>query len=143
MLTHLFRTGNFFVILNPYKMQNQKKTVVIINDFPKIIYEINSLLQEPNTDFVIDACDYPRPLALLSVAFPDMLILNLDLSKKSSAEYASAEIEANAEINRGMIIANTHIYYMSLCSTFQAEYCVSNTMDLEMLPGLIERQQLN
>ena len=124
-------------------MQNQKKTIVIINDFPKIIYEINPLLHQPNADFVLDACDYPKPLALLAVAFPDMLMLNLNLSKKSSADYAGSELQSNPEFNRAMITANAHVYYMSLCSTFKTDYFVSNQIDLELLPGLVERQQLN
>lgn len=124
-------------------MQNQKKSIVIINDFPKIIYEINPLLHQPGTDFVLDACDYPRPLALLAVAFPDMLMLNLNLSKKSSTDYASSELQSNPEISRAMITTNAHVYYMSLCSTFKTDYAVENHLDLELLPQLVERQQLN
>ncbi len=124
-------------------MQNQKKTIVIINNFPKIIYEINPLLHQQGADFVLDACDYPRPLALLAVAFPDMLMLNLNLSKKSSTDYASSELQVNSEINRAMITTNAQVYYMSLCSTFKTDYAVSNQIDLELLPQLVERQQLN
>ncbi len=124
-------------------MQNQKKTVVIINEFPKIIYEINPLLHQPNVDFVLDASDYPKPLALLTVAFPDILMLNLNLSKKTSSDVACSELQNNPEINRAMITTNAHVYYMSLCSTFKTDYSVSNQIDLELLPQVVERQQFN
>ncbi len=124
-------------------MQNQKKTIVVINDFPKIIYEINPLLYHTNVDFILDASDYPKPLTLMTVACPDMLLLNLNLSKKSSCDFVSLQLQSNPEINKAMITSSAHLYYMSLCSTFKSDYFVGKGIDMELVPWLIERQQLN
>lgn len=132
-----------FVTQNTYTMNNPKKTIAVINRFPEIIFEINPMLHQPNVDYILNASDYPKPLALLAVTFPDMLMLNIDLPRRSAISLMADDMTNNPDISRGMIISNAHVYYMSLCSTLNEEYRIGKGTNLELLPGIIEQQQMN
>jgi hypothetical protein len=134
---------HFFDIQNTYTMNNPKKTIAVINNFPEIVYEINPMLHQPNVDYILNASEYPKPLALLAVAFPDMVMLNIDLPLRSAITLMADDMAHNPDINRGMIISNSHVYYMSLCSTLNEEYMTGTGTNLELLPGIIEQQQKN
>jgi hypothetical protein len=124
-------------------MKNQKKLIVIINKFPKILYMITKTLRDENVDFILDASDYPQPVSLLRVAFPDHLLLNLKLHAKQAIELIGENLADSMDIKKGMITGNPKAYYMSLCSTFSSNYAIENYLDLELIPDAISKQQLN
>ena len=124
-------------------MKNQKKLMVIINKFPKILYMITKTLRDENVDFILDASDYPQPVSLLRVAFPDHLLLNVGLPAKQAIELIGENLGDSMDIKKGMITGNPQAYYMSLCSTFNSNYAIDKYLDLELIPEAISKQQLN
>ena len=124
-------------------MKNDKKLIEIINEFPTILYNIKTQLMKKSTDHILDASSYSRPISLLAVANPDLLLLNLDLPGTTAIEIVGTSMQENMAIKLGMITSNPRAYYMSLCSTFSADYLIENGLNLEMVPEAISRQQLN
>ena len=124
-------------------MKNQKKFIVIINKFPKILYMITKTLRDENVDFILDASSYPQPVSLLRIAFPDNLLLNLKLSSTQAIQLTGKNLSDSMEIRKGMITDNLKAYYMSLCSTFSSNYAIDKYLDLELIPDAISKQQLN
>jgi len=61
-------------------MNNQKKFIVIINEFPKVLNTITTMLRDEKVDFIFDASRYARPVSLLRVAQADNILLKLNLS---------------------------------------------------------------
>ena len=126
-------------------MKNQKKLIVIIDKFPKILYMITQTLRDEKVDFILDASGYTRPVPLLRIACPDNLVLNMGLSREQAIELASEYLQGadGSETRKGMITGNPRAYYMSLCGTLRSNYAVDQFLDLESVPGAIARQQLN
>ena len=124
-------------------MKNQKKLIVIINKFPKILYMITKTLRDENVDFILDASNYHQPVPLLRIACPDNLLLNLGLPAEQAIEITGKNMADGMEIKKGMITGNAKAYYMSLCSTFSSNYAIDKYLDLELIPDAISRQRLN
>ena len=103
-------------------MNNQKKFIVIINEFPKVLNTITTMLRDEKVDFILDASRYARPVSLLRVAQPDNVLLKLNLSSKQAIELTGKNLSENMEMKKGMITGNPHAYYMSLCSTLWTNY---------------------
>ena len=124
-------------------MNNQKKFIVIINEFPKVLNTIATMLKDEKVDFILDASRYARPVSLLRVAQPDNVLLKLNLSSKQAIELTGKNLSENMEMKKGMIVGNPHAYYMSLCSTFWTNYDIDHNLDIELIPEAISKQQLN
>jgi two-component SAPR family response regulator len=124
-------------------MKNQKAIIEIINEFPPILYTIKAMLDQENVDHILDASDYSEPLSLLTVADPDMLLLNVNLSGKVAIDLVCESMQDSPEINRGMITSNPGAYYISLCSTFGSEYCMNRSLGIGSMFQAVTMQQLN
>ncbi len=124
-------------------MNNQKKFIVIINEFPKVLNTITIMLRDEKVDFILDASRYARPVSLLRVAQPDNILLKLNLSSKQAIELTGKNLSENMEMKKGMIVGNPHAYYMSLCSTFWNKYNIDENLDIELIPQAVLKQQLN
>ena len=124
-------------------MNNQKKFIVIISEFPKVLNTITTMLKDDKVDFILDASRYSRPVSLLRVAQPDNVLLRLNLSSKQAIQLTGKNLSENMEMTKGMITGNPKAYYMSLCSTFWNNYDIEENLDLELIPEAISRQQLN
>ena len=90
---------DFLWVLNNYIMKNQKKLIVIINKFPKILYVITRALKQEDVDYILDASNYSQPVPLLTIAYPDELLLNLKLPCKEAIELIGREMQNSMEIN--------------------------------------------
>jgi len=124
-------------------MNNQKKFIVIINEFPKVLNTITTMLRDEKVDFILDASRYARPVSLLRVAQPDNILLKLNLSSKQAIELTGKSLSENLEMKKGMITGNRHAYYMSLCSTLWTNYDINQNLDIELIPEAVSKQQLN
>lgn len=124
-------------------MNNQKKFIVIINEFPKVLNTITTMLRDEKVDFILDASRYARPVSLLRVAQPDNILLKLNLSSKQAIELTGNSLSENIEMKKGMITGNPHTYYMSLCSTLWSNYDINQNLDIELIPEAVSKQQLN
>ncbi len=124
-------------------MKNQKKLIVIINEFPTILYMITRMLQNKDEDYILDASQFAQPVSLLTITQPDELLLNLKLPRKEALKLMEGDMQDNLEINQGMITSNPRAYYMDLCRSLSSYYFVDNFIELELLPGAISGQQLN
>jgi DNA-binding NarL/FixJ family response regulator len=124
-------------------MKNQKKLIVIINEFPKILYMITQTLKDETVDFILDASRYHQPVSLLRIAAPDNLLLNVGLPAEQAIKITGKNMEDGMDITKGMITSNAKAYYMSLCRTFSAVYAIDNSLDLELIPDAISKRQLN
>jgi predicted nucleotide-binding protein (sugar kinase/HSP70/actin superfamily) len=124
-------------------MKNQKKLIVIISKFPKILYMITKTLRDETVDFILDASKFSQPVSLLRITNPDNLLLNLGLSSGQAIELVGKNMSESMQIKKGMIIGNPKAYYMSLCSTFISDYAIERNLDIELIPGAISKQQLN
>jgi len=124
-------------------MKNEKKVIEIIDQFPAILYSLKTRLKrQENTDYILDASNYSKPVALLNVATPDILLLNLRPGK-ACIDLLDREMQNNSGIGLGMITGNPKAYYMSLCSTLSEEYLIDKSLDLECIPEAVSKQQLN
>jgi len=124
-------------------MKNEKKVIEIIDQFPAILYSLkNRLKSQENTDYILEASNYSKPVALLNVATPDILLLNLKPGK-ACIDLLGREMQNNSGIGLGMITSNPEAYYMSLCSSLSEEYLIDKSLDLECIPGAVSTQQLN
>ena len=124
-------------------MNNQKKFIVIINEFPKVLNTITAMLRDEKVDFILDASRYARLVSLLRVAQPDNILLKLNLSSKQAIELTGKSLSENIEMKKGMITGNLHAYYMSLCSTLWTNYDINQNLDIELIPEAVSKQQLN
>ena len=124
-------------------MNNQKKFIVIISEFPKVLNTITTMLKDDKVDFILDASRYSRPVSLLRVAQPDNVLLKLNLSSKQAIQLTGKNLSENMEMTKGMITGNRKAYYMSLCSTFWNNYDIDKNLDLDLIPGAVSKQQLN
>ena len=100
-------------------------------------------LREEDVDYILDASQYPQPLSLFTIAYPDKLMLNLKLPVKQAIDCISKDMQDCMEVNQGMIISNPETYYMSLCSTLGSDYTIDQYLSLELIPGVVAKQQLN
>jgi len=124
-------------------MNNQKKLIVIINEFPASLSQLTDMLQDDRVDFILDASKFRKPVSLMRVAQPDCLLLNVHLTPKDAVILSGRSLSASAENKTAMITGNVSAYYMSLCNTFSGGYRIENGMDFEMIPGVVAKQQLN
>ena len=124
-------------------MNNQKKFIVIINEFPKVLNTMTAMLRDEKVDFILDASGYALPVSLLRVAQPDNVLLKLNLSSKQAIELTGKNLSENMEMKKGMITGNPHAYYMSLCSTLWTNYNIGHDLDIELIPEAVSKQQLN
>jgi len=124
-------------------MKKRKKMVEITDEFSKILHNIKSTLKQENMDYILDASGHPDPLSLLTVAYPDMVLLNVNLPDNQAVDVTGTFMQENTEINLGMITCNPSAYYVSLCATFSREYSIDISADLQLIPGIITGQQLN
>ena len=124
-------------------MKNQKKLIVIINEFPTILYMITRMLQNENEDYILDASQFAHTVSLLTIAQPEELLLNLKLPRKEALKLIEGDMQNNFEINQGMITSDPRAYYMDLCRSLSSHYFVDNFIELELIPDTISNQQLN
>ncbi|HEY5408002.1 MAG TPA: hypothetical protein VIJ92_12990 [Ginsengibacter sp.] len=124
-------------------MNNQRKFIVIINEFPKVLNTITTMLRDDKVDFILDASRYAKPVSLLRVARPDNVLLKLNMSSKQAIQLTGKNLSENMEIKKGMITGNAKAYYMSLCSTFWTNYEIDEDLDFELIPAALAKQQLN
>jgi len=123
-------------------MKNQK-VIEIIDDFPPILYRLKQMMKnQENTDFILDASDYSKPIDLLKVTTPDIVLLNLRPAK-GCLDYLGKAMQDNADLEVGMITNNPKAYYMSLCSTLCEQYTIDKGIDLEFIPEGVARLQFN
>lgn len=54
-------------------------------------------------DYIFNASDYPKPLALLNVVFPDIPMLNINLADYEAVKIVGKEMENKVDFNKGMI----------------------------------------
>jgi hypothetical protein len=124
-------------------MKNQKKLIEIIDQFPAILYSLkNRLKSEENIDHILDASDYSKPVALINIVTPDILLLNLQ-PDRTCIDLLGREMQNNTGLGLGMVTSNPGAYYMSLCSTLGEEYFIDKSLSLEFIPGAVSVQQLN
>jgi DNA-binding NarL/FixJ family response regulator len=124
-------------------MKNEKKVIEIISEFPAILYSLKHRLKsQENLDYILDASNYSKPLALLNVSAPDILLLNLQQGNDCT-DLVGREMQNNAAMGLGMITRDPTIYYMSLCSTLHEKYFIDKSIDLECIPEAVSKQQLN
>ncbi len=124
-------------------MRNHKKFIAVIDKFPEILYTLTTELNNNNLDYILDASGYHQPISLLNIAYPEMVMFNLKLSRKKAIELMSKSIYDNPEINRGMITNNSEAYYLSLCRTFSSGYFMDRSFDPDHILNSISKQQLN
>lgn len=124
-------------------MKNQKKLIVIINEFPAILYMITRMLQNEDEDYILDASQFAQPVSLLTITQPDELLLNLKLTRKEALKLIEGDMQDNSEIKQGMITSNSRAYYMDLCRSLSSHYFMDNFFELELIPDTISKQQLN
>lgn len=124
-------------------MKNEKKSIVIINKFPTILYMITRMLNNENEDYILDASEFSQPVSLLIITQPDELLLNINLSTGEALKLIEKDMEDNLGINQGMITRNPRAYYMDLCRSLRSDYFVDKYMDLELIPEAVSKQQLN
>ena len=120
-----------------------KKLIVIINKFPKILYMIIRELREEDVDYILDSSNYSLPVPLLRITNPDKLLLNLKLPARRAIELLGQDMQDTMQIKRGMITTNPGAYYMSLCTTLNSDYIIDKYMDIELVPDVVAKQQLN
>lgn len=123
-------------------MKNEKKVIEVINKFPAILYEIKMILNQDHADHILDASAYSRPGSLMKITAPDMMLLNLGLSRTTSIEIVGEHLQENMTMKLGMITTNPRAYYMSLCSTLSHSYFIDG-LSLEFIPEAISKLQLN
>ena len=124
-------------------MKNEKKSIVIINKFPTILYMITRMLNKENEDYILDASEFSQPVSLLTITQPDELLLNINLSTGEALKLIEKDMEDNLGINQGMITRNPRAYYMDLCRSLRSDYFVDKYLDLELIPEAVSKQQLN
>ncbi|MEP7252200.1 MAG: hypothetical protein ABI683_07460 [Ginsengibacter sp.] len=124
-------------------MKNRKKVIVIINEFPEILFMITRMIDHDNEDYIFDASEFSKPVALLTITQPDELLLNLKLPSREALKFVEVDMQNNWDISQGMITSNPKAFYMSLCQSLCTNYFVDNHTDLEQIPEVIARQQLN
>jgi len=121
----------------------RKKLIVVINEFPEILSSIKKVLKEEDVDFILDSSRYAKPVSLLRITTPDHILLNMKLNRKHAIEFVAREMQDNMALQQGMITSNLKAYYMSLCSTLYPDYIFEKNADLESMPGIVAKQQLN
>ena len=124
-------------------MNNQKKLIVIINEFPAALSQLTDMLHDDRVDFILDASKFRRPVSLMRVTHPDCLLLNLHLPAKDAVILSGQSLSASADNKKAMITGNISAYYMSLCNTFEGGYYIESGMDLALIPSAVAKQQLN
>lgn len=124
-------------------MKNQKKLSIVINKFPKILYMLALSLQDENVDYILDASGFSDPISLFSVAHPDNVMLNLNLTSKQAIELASLNLQEDMDIKKAMITGSSQAYYISLCSSFCSSYVIDKSLNPELIPAAISEQQAN
>jgi hypothetical protein len=124
-------------------MNNQKKLIVIIKEFPDALDQLTEMLHDDRVDFILDASKFRQPVSLIKVAHPDCLLLNLHLPAKDAVILSGQSLSASADNKKAMITRNIRAYYMSLCNTLEGGYYIESGMDLELIPGAVAKQQLN
>jgi hypothetical protein len=137
------QTKSLLCIAKSISMNNQKKLIVIINEFPASLSQLTEMLHDDRVDFILDASTFQKPVSLLRVARPDCLLLNLHLPAKDAVILSGQSLSASADNKKAMITGNIRAYYMSLCNTFGSGYLIESGMDFELIPGAVAKQQLN
>lgn len=124
-------------------MKNRKKVIVIINEFPEILFMITRMTDHENEDYIFDASEFSKPVALLTITQPDELLLNLKLPSREALKFVEGDMQSNWDISQGMITSNPRAFYMSLCQSLSTDYFIDNHAALEQIPEVIAKQQLN
>ncbi|MEO7962114.1 MAG: hypothetical protein ABIR19_11235 [Ginsengibacter sp.] len=124
-------------------MKNNKKVIVIINEFPAILFMITKMVNKENEDYIIDASQFSKPVALLTITKPDELLLNVNLPAREALKFIERDMQENSGINQAMITSNPGAYYMNLCRSLGSFYVIDHHMDLKLMPEAISKQQLN
>ena len=125
-------------------MKNQKQVIRIVDEFPIILYRIKGMLEyRENVNYILDASKYSRPVSLLTIVNPNIIVYDLKEHGKNGIDLLSTEMQNNPELKVGMVTNNAEAYHMSLCSTLSSEYFFDKTLDLESVTETVLRLQLN
>jgi DNA-binding NarL/FixJ family response regulator len=120
-------------------------TITELPQFPKILNEIETMLVQEIGDYIIvlDGTNYADSVSLLDIVIPDILLLNLKLSREEAIEVNRSYMEKSPEISLGIITDDPSAYYVSLCSTLGSHYAIEKPYDVESISAGVARQQLN
>ncbi len=124
-------------------MNLPKKVIEVIDTFHSIFFLLKNGLYQENIDYILDVSGYVNPAVVLSLSRPDVVLLNLKLPAAHAVEMMKNSMQGHLEINLAMITTDSSMFYMSLCSSFESEYCIGLSSDIEVAAHEISQQQLN
>jgi len=120
-----------------------KKIIEVINRFPQTLKDIRRMTSEENVDYILDASGYSQPMSLLAQVSPDLLVLNLRLSRNAAINLVGSNMQDCVDLKMGMITRDASAFYISLCNTLDSAYFIDRSFSLESISETVSKQQLN
>ena len=127
-------------------MKHKPKLVATINqktDCIKLLYNIRAEQEKAGAVYILDASNYYEPASLIAIAYPDVVQLNLKMTRTNSLDLICTDMQEANKTQLGMITKNVAAYYMSLCKTFTDWYQIEKTQSLQTISATIIQAQLN
>ena len=125
-------------------MNNNKQVIQIVEKFPTILYEMKFMLSDRNeAGYILDASNYAQADSMITIAEPEMLLLDINLPGKTGIEIVGTAMGENLDIQVGMITTNAGTYYKNLCQTICDASLFDHKIDLQSAPEVLAQLQLN
>ena len=119
-------------------MNNEKKTVLIVDDSLLIMERMIPILEEiENISFVVQAGSFREAIEVLNTLKPDMVLLDINLPDKSGIELLRIIREQHMEVTVLMITNHTDGYYQETCKRLGAREFLDKSADMDRISGVL------
>ena len=119
-------------------MEQQKLTILLVDDSVLVAGKIKSLLQELQvTEHVMYAENYDKAAEVISSIKPHIAILDIHLPGKSGIDLLAYIKAKFSDIKVVMLSNQSDLTYRDTCKKMGADFFLDKTTEFDLLPGVI------
>ena len=125
-------------------MIKTKLVILIVDDNMIFVDRMLRLLDEVgNIGFINVANDYEAAIKIIENEKPDLVLLDINLKGKSGIDLLG-NIRKNGSSCKVIMVSNhADEFYRRECHELGADFFLDKTNDFALLPGIIEKMQMN